>query len=145
MAGSNLLQQEKAAGGLLRVSMPPHLHAALEEAFLFERQRMAVPPAAGALLPERQRLRALWAGAVGVSRAYNAVLGSLSSEDRRLCRDRIRCGGWARLAGGWGCQWFGTEAVRHAGATVVCLALAQAAFTSVCPSPGTWTAACCRA
>ncbi|KAL4458111.1 hypothetical protein ABPG75_012976 [Micractinium tetrahymenae] len=86
----NLLQQDKTAGGLLRVALSPQLHAALEEAFLFSRQRLGVPPAVSELLQERPRLRSLWVSAVQVCRAYNAVLGSLSAEDRRLCRDRIR-------------------------------------------------------
>ena len=86
----NLLHQDKAGGGLLHVNLSPQLQAALEEGQLFERQRMGVPAAAADLLPERPRLRAAWVGAVQVCRAYNAVLGSLSAEERRLCRDRIR-------------------------------------------------------
>jgi len=75
MHSSNLLQQDKAAGGLLRVNLSPQLHSVLEEAFLFERQRMGVPPAAGALMQERQRLRALWVGAVQVSQGWGKLDG----------------------------------------------------------------------
>lgn len=87
---ANLLWQDAAAGGLLRVALPPPLQVALEEAFIFLRQRLGVPPAVSELMQERPRLRGLRVGAVQVCRAYNAVLGSLSAEDRRLCRDRIR-------------------------------------------------------
>ena len=86
----NLLHQDKAGGGLLHVNLGPQLQAALEEGHLFERQRMGVPAAAADLLAQRPRLRAAWVGAVQVCRAYNALLGSLSAEERRLCRDRIR-------------------------------------------------------
>lgn len=86
----NLLSQDRAAGGLLRVALSVQLQTALEEAHLFDRLRMGVPGVAQDLLRERPRLRALWVGAVEVARAYNAVLGSLSAEDRRLCRDRLR-------------------------------------------------------
>lgn len=90
---TNLLQQDKAAGGLLRVALSPQLHAALEEGFIFTRLRLGVPPAVTELLQERPRLRSLWVSAVQVCRAYNAVLGSLGAEERRLCRDRIRWAG----------------------------------------------------
>lgn len=85
-----LLWQDAAARGLLRVALPPPLQVALEEAFIFLRQRLGVPPAVSELMQERPRLRGLRVGAAQVCRVYNAVLGSLSAEDRRLCRDRIR-------------------------------------------------------
>jgi hypothetical protein len=90
--GRNLLQQDKAATGLLHINLSPQLHLAMEESFLFEKQRLGVPAAAANLLPERQRLRVVWVGACAVTRAYNSVLGSLTLEERRLCKDRIRRG-----------------------------------------------------
>ncbi len=97
---ANLLQQDKSAGGLLRVALSPQLHAALEEGFLLERQRLGVPLAVAQLLQELPRLRSLWVSGVQVCRAYNAVLGSLSAEDRRLCRDRIRWAGHSGMGRG---------------------------------------------
>ena len=92
----NLLRQDRAAGGLLqlRVNLSPALEAALEEAALFERLRMGVPAVAHDLLQGRARLLGLRVAAEQVAHAYNAVLGRLSADDRRLCRDRIR---WACL------------------------------------------------
>ena len=99
----NLLRQDWAAGGLLRLNLSPQLGAALEESYVFERQRDGGPGAALDLLPERQRLRALVVGVQAVASAYNRVLEGLSTQDRRLCRDRIR---WAYCGlGGGACHW----------------------------------------
>lgn len=102
-----LMQQDRAAGGLLQPNLSLQLAAALEEAHLFERQRMGVPRAVADLLPLRPQLRALWVGAVQVCRAYDAVLGGLSPEGRRLCRDRIRweVGGEERCLRWCGKRW----------------------------------------
>jgi hypothetical protein len=90
LLNSNLLRQDKAECGFLHVNLAPALLLALEEAYVFERQWLGVPAAAASLLPERLRLRATWIGACAVSRAYNMLLGSLTIEERRLCKDRVR-------------------------------------------------------
>lgn len=100
----NLLRLDRAAGGLLRPNLSPQVAAALEEASLFDRLRLGLPGAAQDVLKERQRLRALAVGALAVARSYNALLGSLSAGDRRLCRDRLR----------WGSGRGSANACRHA-------------------------------
>ena len=86
----NLLALDRGAGCVLRLGLSPEVAAALEEAQLFDALRMGVPGAAQDLLRERPRLRALAVGAAAVARTYNALLGGLPPEDRRLCRDRLR-------------------------------------------------------
>ena len=119
--GDNLLRQDRAGSGVLAVNLAAEVAGALEEALLFERTRLGVPHAAAVLLEHRARLRSLQVCATGVARLYNALLGGLAREERRLFRDRLRCvlgrvgrGGGAMRGGGrrWGAQ----QSARQSGA-----------------------------